>query len=91
MSISPDIRQVKIDSVMRASFQFSFVRLELRRPGRAGVGNHVADVGHAGAELDHPFQPQAETGVRHAAETAEAQAPFISSPVPQRGRNQKRP
>jgi hypothetical protein len=37
--------------------------LELRAAGGAGIGKHVADVGHAGGVHDHPLEAQAEAGV----------------------------
>jgi len=36
-------------------------QLELGAAGRAGEGDHVANVGHAGDELHRPLQSQTET------------------------------
>src|SRR6266849_2429449 len=51
--------------------------LELRVPRRAGEGDDVADVLHAGEVHHHPLQTQPEAGVRRGAELAQLQIPPV--------------
>src|SRR5579885_90979 len=43
------------------------IQLELSAAGRAGEGDHVANVGYAGDEHQHPLEAQTEAGMRHRA------------------------
>ena len=44
-------------------FAPTFHGLKIDRLRCAGEGDHVADIAHAGHELNHPFKSEAETGV----------------------------
>ena len=51
--------------------------LELGVARGAREGNHVADVGHAGHELDEALEAQAKTGVGRAAVATEIEVPPV--------------
>ena len=50
---------------------------ELPMPRRAGEGDHVADVGHAGEEHQQALEAEAEAGVRHGAVAAQVGIPPV--------------
>src|SRR5712675_2046241 len=51
--------------------------LEFRISRRARERDHVADVGHAGDELDHSLQTEAEAGVGYGAKPAQVEVPPV--------------
>src|SRR5438477_2002913 len=69
------------DSPLRGARTFGcqeqLILLELRIPRHAREWDHVADIRHAGYELNGPFQAETEAGVRHSAVTAQVQIPPV--------------
>src|SRR5262245_14874484 len=56
---------------------FQSTSSKLRTAGGAGEGDHVADVAHAGDELDGAFEAQAKAGVGDGAEAAQIKIPPV--------------
>src|SRR5690606_2084265 len=50
---------------------------ELRRTGRARIGDRIADVGQPAHVHHQPFEAEAEAGMRHRAVAAEVAVPAV--------------
>ena len=50
---------------------------EISTPGNPGVGNHIANVGHAGDVGNQPFKPKAETRMWNRTIASQIEVPVI--------------
>jgi len=53
------------------------IRLKVCFTGNAGVGDHVANVGHTRDLINEPLEAQAKAGMRHGAVAAQVQVPAV--------------